>query len=156
MGRPAMPAKLLLLHGRGEGKDSAGRPVAPPPKFKREAPEPPEWLSTEAREEWERVAPGLQRLDLLKPEDRAILVAYCETWDTYMTAVLKVRADGMTIVNPETGLERQSPVVKIMQEAGRDLLRYAREFGLTPAAERAISSAASSDEDDENPFASGQ
>ena len=45
-----LPAKLLLLHGRGNGKDSAGKLVPTPPAFERVAPEPPEWLDDEGRE----------------------------------------------------------------------------------------------------------
>jgi hypothetical protein len=65
------PTKLLLLNGRGDGKDSAGRPVPLAPPFKRQAPEPPSWLSREARAEWRRIVPELERLDLVKPADRA-------------------------------------------------------------------------------------
>ena len=39
-----------------------------------------EWFDAEARAEWQRVVPGLERLDLLKPEDRAMLVVFCTTW----------------------------------------------------------------------------
>ena len=80
MGRTAAPTTLKLLKGRGEGRDSGGCPVTHTPKFVREAPHPPEWLDAEARAEWDRVTPGLEALDMLKPEDRAALAAFCETW----------------------------------------------------------------------------
>jgi P27 family predicted phage terminase small subunit len=114
-------------------------------------------LSGEARAEWDRVVPGLEALDLLKESDRAVLVAYCETWDLYMTAVLKVRAEGMTIVNPVSGLERKHPVLSVLMESAAQLRTFAREFGLSPAAEHAISKAPSGPaEEESDPFAASQ
>lgn len=150
------PAKVLQLKGRGPGKDIAGRPIPVPPKFNREAPEPPEWLSEEARAEWDRVVPSLEELDLLKATDRAMLVAYCETWDLYMTAVLKVRAEGMTITNPETGFERKHPVLAVVMETAAQLRQFAREFGLSPAAENGIGKTATPNGDEADPFAGNQ
>ncbi len=67
--------KLLLLHGRGNGKDCAGYPVPTPPAFERAAPEPPDWLDDEGRDEWQRVVDDLAPLGLLKNSDRATLTA---------------------------------------------------------------------------------
>jgi P27 family predicted phage terminase small subunit len=94
-------------------------------------------------------------MDLLKEADRAMLIAYCETWDLYMTAVLKVRAEGMTVINPESGFERKHPLVGVVQETAGLLRTLAREFGLTPAAEHAISKVPSVPDSDEDtdPFA---
>ncbi|CFJ64825.1 phiRv1 phage protein [Mycobacterium tuberculosis] len=79
MPRPPKPARLKLVEGRSPGRDSGGRKVPESPKFIRQAPDAPDWLDAEALAEWRRVAPTLERLDLLKPEDRALLSAYCET-----------------------------------------------------------------------------
>lgn len=153
-GPAAAPAGLKLVNGRSDGRDSGGRPVAPPPNFERLAPEPPEWLSTEARAEWDRVVPELEALDLLKTADRAMLIAYCETWDMYMTAVLKVRAEGMTIVNPDSGLEKKHPVLAVVTEMAGLLRGFAREFGLTPSAEGGLVKAPKGDAGEDDPFAS--
>lgn len=154
-GRKPQPASLLLLNGRGDGQDSAGRPVAPPPPFKRLAPTPPTWLSREAKAEWRRVAPALERLDLVKPEDRATLAAYCETWSRFVTATRMVHKEGITAVNPDSGRTSVHPAVRVAEAAGTQLRQYAEQFGLTPAAERNVSKR---DDDrgefDENPFAS--
>ena len=66
-GPAAAPAQLKLIKWRGNGKDVAGRAISDPPKFDRDAPEPPEWLSELAREQWDLCAPALDQLDLLKP-----------------------------------------------------------------------------------------
>lgn len=155
------PAKLLLLNGRGEGQDSAGRPVAQPPAFKRLAPNAPSWLSREAKAEWRRVSPGLVRLDLIKPEDRATLAAYCETWSRFVAATRDVNANGITVRNESTRKDgttsvwwTRNPAVAVAEQASSRLLQFANHFGLTPAAERNVSKR---DDDrgefEENPFA---
>jgi len=54
-------------------------------------------LSPEAAAEWDRVVSGLQRLDILKEEDRAVLAAYCETWARFVEATRDVQANRLTI-----------------------------------------------------------
>jgi len=163
MGRRPQPAPLLLLSGRGDGKDSAGRTVAPPPLFKRLAPNPPSWLSREAKAEWRRIVPGLTRLDLVKPEDRATLAAYCELWSRWVEATRAIHRDGLTVRNESTRKDGTSsvwwtknPAVAIAEQAETRLRQYACEFGLTPAAERSVSKRDDDrGEHEENPFASG-
>jgi P27 family predicted phage terminase small subunit len=146
MGRTAAPATLKLLKGRGEGRDSGGRPVAHSPKFVRAAPDPPDWLDAEARTEWHRVVPGLEALDILKPEDRTALAVFCETWSRFVAAVRLYRAEGMVLTNPDSGNLRRHPAVGIAETAGAQLRTFAAEFGLTPATEQRIGVATADDE----------
>ncbi|WP_042904540.1 phage terminase small subunit P27 family, partial [Mycobacterium tuberculosis] len=117
------------------------------------APDAPDWLDAEALAEWRRVAPTLERLDLLKPEDRALLSAYCETWSVYVAAVQRVRAEGLTITSPKSGVVHRNPAVTVAETARMHLLRLASEFGLTPAAEQRLAVAPGDDGDGLNPFA---
>lgn len=155
------PAKLLLLNGRGEGQDSAGRPVATPPAFKRSAPNPPTWLSREAKAEWRRIVPGLTRLDLVKPEDRATLAAYCQVWSRLVSAYRDIDANGSTVRNESTRKDGTSsvwwtknPAVAVAEQAETRLRQYANDFGLTPAGERNVSKRDDDrGEHEANPFA---
>jgi P27 family predicted phage terminase small subunit len=147
----AQPAALKLIKGRAPGKDSAGRPVNSGPAFRRIAPEPPEWLSEEAAAEWRRVVPGLTRLDILKEEDRAVLVAYCETWSTYVEAIRQQHSEGLTIEARQGTLAH--PAVGIARNAGRELRSFAAHFGLTPSSEQALARGANDGNEDDNPFA---
>lgn len=151
MGRTAQPAALKLIKGRAPGKDSAGRTVNPGPAFKRLPPEAPEWLTDEARAEWDRVLPGLSRLDLLKPEDRAALAAYCEAWATFRQATETVQRDGLTIEAKQGTLPH--PAVGIARAAGRELRSWAGHFGLTPSTEQALARGSDDGDDEGNPFA---
>lgn len=153
MPRPPKPARLKLVEGRSPGRDSGGRKVPESPKFIRQAPDSPDWLDAEALAEWRRVAPTLERLDLLKPEDRALLSAYCETWSVYVAAVQRVRAEGLTITSPKSGVVHRNPAVTVAETARMHLLRLASEFGLTPAAEQRLAVAPGDDGDGLNPFA---
>lgn len=150
-GRPPTPPQLQLLNGVREGRDSGGRRVKTPPAFRRIPPKPPTWLSREAKAEWRRVVPGLQRLDLLKEEDRAMLAAYCETWSTFVTATRLVQMEGLTKTLPN-GRKLQHPAVAIARTAGRELRAYAGLFGLSPASEQTLATTGSETTDD-NPFA---
>ena len=151
MARIAQPAALKLLKGQGDGKDSGGRPVNQGPAFRRIAPEPPEWLSTEAAAEWRRVVPGLTRLDILKEEDRAVLAAYCETWATFVDAIQQQHREGLTIEARQGTLPH--PAVGIARNAGRELRSFAAHFGLTPSSEQALARGADDGGEDDNPFA---
>lgn len=150
-GPAAAPAGLRLLAGRGNGTDSGGRKVAPPPAFRRIAPDPPTWLPREAKAEWRRVAPGLQRLDLLKEEDRASFAAYCDTWSRYVDATRAVQREGLTCVAAQGVI--QHPCVKIALSLSRELRLWANQFGLTPSAENALTRGGSAEDGDANPFA---
>lgn len=155
------PAKLLLLSGRGDGKDSAGRTVPAPPAFKRLSPHPPSWLTREAKAEWKRIAPSLERLDLVKAEDRATLAAYCEVWSRLVAANREIRKHGLVVRNTsvrkdgtETVWFTKNPAVSIAEQAETRLRQYANDFGLTPAGERNVSKRDDDrDPEETNPFA---
>ena len=123
------------------------------PPFERSAPEPPPWLSEQARAAWEAIAPELEALGLLKIQHGLMFTAICESWATYVAALARVRAEGLTIVNPKTLMEHKDPALTALEVAGRDLLRYTQEFGLTPAAELNLTKPPIPDSDDANPFA---
>lgn len=135
-GPAAAPAALKLVTGKSAGRDSGGRPVNEVPKFQRGAPDAPDTLSAAAREEWDRIVPGLEELDLLKPEDFAALVEHCETWATYVEAIAEVRAFGITLTNPENGRTYKNPAQAVAEAAGQQLRASCREFGLTPSSEQ--------------------
>lgn len=134
MGRTAAPPTLQLVNGRAPGKDSGGRDVPTPPAFKRIPPNPPSWMSKEAKAEWKRVVPELARLELLKPVDRAALTVYCETWATWVDAIREVRRTGMSITT-ETGATKRNPAISAAIESANQLRGMAQEFGLTPSSE---------------------
>lgn len=141
------PVALKLLEGRGEGRDSGGRKVAPAPAFKRVTPKPPEWLGVEAAAEWNRVAPELARLDLLKEGDRAAFTAYCLAWERLVEAQRVIAEEGVLGHNSQGRVRH--PAVAVVEAASKELRSWAAEFGLTPSAEGKLKSADAGNDDDD-------
>lgn len=146
------PPSLRLLNGRAEGRDSGGRLVPPTPGYVRIPPSPPEWLDREAKAEWKRVVPQLQRLELVKQLDRAALAAYCSCWSRLHAAIKLRRDKGMTVVTSQgVGV---APWVRIEEAASRELRGWCQEFGFTPSAEgRMTAPAADAGDSGDDPFA---
>lgn len=148
------PAHLKLMQGRSPGKDSGDRPVKLPPGFVRLPPTPPDWLPAVARDEWDRVVPEMQRLQLLKPPDGAALAAYCMAWARFVESSAIVAAEGMVIHDDKLGRSQRHPALLTAEAASKELRAWCGEFGLTPSAENRLSTAKGDDgREDENPFA---
>jgi len=150
-GPAKQPAHLKLIDGRGNGTDSGGRKVAIGPAFKRKPPEMPDWLTGEAKDEWQRIVPGLTALDLLKPEDRGVLAAYCETWAEFRKATIAIQENGSLLIEVAQGTIPH-PAVAIRRNAGARLQSFAKEFGLTPSSEQDLARSKPDADEDENPF----
>ncbi|MHC2396500.1 P27 family predicted phage terminase small subunit [Bradyrhizobium barranii subsp. barranii] len=143
-GRPATPAALKILRGN-PGHQSKARlhGEVKPSRFDR-VPPPPVRLKDEAREEWLRLAPELHQLGLLTVADLAPLMLYCDaysTWCEAQDAMTAVKADDPHHFGLLTRTERgmaANALIKIARDAAHDLLRYAQEFGFTPASRSRI------------------
>ena len=72
-GRKPKPTHLKLLEGEVNKKRINFNEPKPRPK----APKCPSWLSREAKKEWRRLAPELERLNLLTKNDLAMFASYC-------------------------------------------------------------------------------
>jgi P27 family predicted phage terminase small subunit len=137
------PVRLKLLRGN-PGKRRIGD-VFEPPKPPA-PPEPPEFLTGYAREEWERVAPGLALFRLLSNFDTMPLAAYCmayEHWRTAEELMVRMAAGDPALqgllVKGSKGQPRANPLLEISRMAARDMVRFADEFGFSPAARSRIS-----------------
>lgn len=152
VGRPANPHNLQLIKGRGEGRDSGGRELKTPPKFKRQAPDKPETLEGAASEIWDVIVEALEDLDLLKEVDGPALEIVCETYSRWREARDMRLEKGMTAMG-STGNEVVAPWVRVEESAGKEFRSWCAEFGLTPSAEMKLAKGGADDGDDENPFA---
>ena len=146
-GRKPTPTNLKLLRGN-PGK----RPInANEPKPAPKAPGMPAWLSTEARNEWRRVVPELDKLGLLAKVDRGALAAYCETWATFVAATHLVHEHGivyMRKVDEVTDMDgrvieihvapAKNPALIVARDAAAQIRAFCSEFGLTPSARTRI------------------
>ncbi len=107
-------------------------------------PSAPRWLSDEAKREWKRIAPRLHAVGLLTEVDGLALAMLCEAFAQYMAAKTVVDSEGMLLVS-EKGNSYQHPAAGLMTQARGELMKWAREFGMTPAARSRISVQAADD-----------
>jgi P27 family predicted phage terminase small subunit len=114
------------------------------PLNEREPPAPqgvpacPDWLTDEAKAEWERVIPELQMMGLLSTADRAALAAYCTAWGRWVEAEAMVRKLGTIVKSPEKGFPMKSPYLTIADQALETMRKLMVEFGLTPSSRSRI------------------
>lgn len=132
------PTKLKLLRGN-PGKRPIG--AEPEPAAFSDIPEPPEHLSADAAAEWRRVTPELVRIGLMTIVDTQTLAAYCDAYGQWLTAkriIAELAADdkkfsGLAARNDE-GHIVASPMVRVANVAATNMVHFAAQFGLTPAA----------------------
>jgi P27 family predicted phage terminase small subunit len=143
-GPPAKPTHLKLL--RGNPGHQVLNKREPRPALPDKPPPPPDTLSGYAREEWDRIVVEAFRLKLVTALDINPLAAYCDAYERWRTA--RETIAGMAqrdeimhglIVKTQSGGAAPNPLVLIAQSAARDMVRFASEFGLTPAARSRIS-----------------
>lgn len=128
MGRPPKPTKLKILAG-----NPGRRPLnTNEPKPKPISPKCPSWLDKEAKKEWKRVAPELERLGLLTIVDGAALAAYCQAYSRWKRAEELVKKEGL-VVATESGYLMPHPAVKIAEKSMQLIRGFCTEFGLTPS-----------------------
>lgn len=128
MPQPRTPTAIKLLRGN-PGKRRINRNEPKP----QGGADPPAWLDTEARAEWDRVAGELTRLGLLTALDRATLAVYCQSWADFVTATKQIQAEGRTVIGSK-GAPVKSPWVRIAADASEAMLKAGAQFGMSPAA----------------------
>ena len=143
MGRKPTPTYLKLLRGNpGKRAINANEPK---PEIPAKQPAPPVFLDDYALEEWKRVAPELWRMGLLTRVDVATLAAYCMSYAQWRTAVESLRrmSDADPVMHglmvKTAGGAAANPLVWIISSAGKAMVKFAAEFGMTPASRVGIS-----------------
>lgn len=134
-GPAAKPTELRKLQGnpgkralpKGEPRPGAGK-----------MPSAPRWMNDEAKREWRKIAPRLFKAGLLTEVDGVGLAMLCEALGQYVEGKRIVEAEGAIAVSDQGNIY-QHPAVGLMKTARAEVLRWAREFGMTPAARSRIS-----------------
>jgi P27 family predicted phage terminase small subunit len=142
-GKRPLPTHLKLLRGNpGQRK----LPDEPQPEQLPDVPDPPPFITGYAADEWWSTGTELHRLGLLTKVDIPALAAYCYSygqWRMAAEALGRMQAGDPVmhsmIVKSKFGEAVQNPLVSIVRKHAGDVIRYAAEFGLTPAARSRIS-----------------
>jgi len=120
------------------------------PKPKKSKSSLPSWVNDEAKKEWNRLIPELERLGLLTTLDQASLIACCQCWGRFVEAE-KYLKNNDTVFITENGYMQQVPQVGMAQKYLKLYLSFMAEFGLSPSSRTRIN--LSPDKPDESPMA---
>lgn len=96
-------------------------------------PQCPRWLGTAAKREWARISKPLHDAGLLTYVDRVALAMYCDAYGRWVETVLSLKGEP-AVLQTDKGYMYPHPLVKLEQQYKTDVLRMAREFGMTPSA----------------------
>ena len=127
-GPPRTPTALKQLRGT-DRPDRAGT-TEPQPTGGAEC---PEFLSAEARAEWGRLAPELERIGLLTVADRAVFSGYCQAYADYRKLTKQLNEMASWVWESDKGYRQVIPEVGLRKEASVRLLQAAARLGLDPS-----------------------
>jgi P27 family predicted phage terminase small subunit len=132
-GRRPRPTALKLLQGERQS-----RIVEDPPEAQQGAPAAPDALDEQARAAYRMLVGLLEPSGILTQLDGLALAAFAQVVVEHERASALVNQVG-PLIRDEHGLPRTNPAYRIRRDTGRDILRWAMEFGMTPAARSQIS-----------------
>lgn len=131
------PTKLKILEGNpGKRPLNLNEPIPIQVDLKC-----PNWLLAEAKKEWKRLAPELERIGLLTIVDTVAFAGYCQSYAKWKLAEEFIKKNGTTYRIPRRNKEgkitsvyiAQFPEVAIARNSLRQIRMFAQEFGLTPS-----------------------
>jgi P27 family predicted phage terminase small subunit len=106
----------------------------------------PEYLSEEARKEWDLMVPVLMRMRVLTAADETMVMALCVHKAQLVSAIKQMAKMGTIVREGEKtktlpdgskveykGVIRQNPVLSIIQKETAAIQKICAEFGLTPS-----------------------
>lgn len=144
------PAELEALHGN-PGHRKTEKQI----KFQKSpaVPSPPAFLDKIAKKEWKRLAPVVYNAGLLTEADIAAFAAYCNSYSQWVIADKAIQArketkDALPTLTFETekGYNMQIPEIGIANSAKKQMLTFAKEFGLTPSSRAGLASPAETED----------
>lgn len=149
-GRKPAPPELKVL--KGESRPSRLRPDHAPRV--QGAPEPPDWLAAEEREEFEAYVEKLDKLGVLSATDDGVIAMAAMRRVEIKTLSADIAAQGHTFEGIDKNgnpIVRANPAVGQRNAAMKHLQSLEASMGLTPSDRGRVSSTKAQKE--ENPFA---
>lgn len=144
-GRKKQPARLKIANGN-PGK----RKIQDEPQPKQGSPVCPEWFGDDARAEWERVVPELERLKLLTVIDGAAIEGHCLNYARALDCERTLAKEGVTFAT-EHGPKKR-PEATIAKECWGMVRAFLSELGLSPAARARLGAVEETGGDDFDEF----
>lgn len=94
---------------------------------------PPYWLSTMAKNEWERIYPYLSELPISEL-DRTLFTLFCNSYAQYRVALNDINENGQTVVEINSKgfpVKKKNPSVDIMNSMSKEIRGIAGQLGLS-------------------------
>lgn len=151
-GPKALPSNVHILHGNPSKKPAAHLMDSLQPEI--EIPGCPPHLFQEAKKEWKRITPELQRYGLISRLDRSALALYCQSWAMLVYAEQQLKrsmalaqqkreeveakgevyagGDGMVIMTTNGNMV-YSPYWVMANRAREQVDKFQANFGLSPS-----------------------
>jgi len=107
----------------------------------------PDWLDKEGRAEWRRLAPLLKRRRTVSKAARGVLAVLCQNWSLLVRAGRKLNE---LLEDPESDQKAVRRWAVLSNEATKNYLRAAAEFGLSPAAKARVRPAEAPEKEDDD------
>ena len=93
----------------------------------------PDFLSAEARNEWERLAPELEGCGLLTSVDMAVFAAYCTAWADFRRLTVQLNEMASWVWESEKGYRQVVPEISMRKEAWTRVVQAGGKLGLSPS-----------------------
>lgn len=107
------------------------------PQPRKQAPPRPAWLDADAAAVWDDLADELNITGLLTSVDGHAFAAYCATYARWRRAQIDIDRNGETETVRGKGIRRRA-IVAICRELLNQVLKFQREFGLSPSSRSSI------------------
>jgi len=120
------PPRLTVLADAGLGPFAAVTTAGPP-----SMPAPVE-ADAGAAAEWTRMVGLMTDNGTLSPADSGVLMDYCLDYSLIARCEAKLRREGLTVKNPDSGAIKAHPLLAVVGAAKVRLLRSAGLLGATP------------------------
>jgi P27 family predicted phage terminase small subunit len=140
-----MPDNIRALRGNPGGRPAPKRVTATPG-----VPSAPSWMEREAKAEWRRIVPELDRLGVLAKVDRAALTTYCSAWAKFVRAEEALRDEDLVAERRAGNGPAKHPGWQVWREAANTVAMLAKELFITPSARlRSVKPEADDDGEDD-------
>ena len=95
--------------------------------------EPPDFLSAEARAEWDRLAPKMERIGLLTVADMAVFAVYTQAWADYKKLTDQLNGMASWTWESDKGYRQVVPEISMRKEAWTRIKESGSRLGLDPS-----------------------
>ncbi len=139
--RGPIPQSIATKELNGNpGRRPLNKKKEPAPGVPAKTPPCPQHLDDAARIEWRRLVRILKKERHLQEGDYMALANLCQAYSTMVNAQTDLTRAGLLYKAPNGGVQ-PSPLLAIVNQCTRTIVRLCREFGLTPMSRARVEAA---------------